>query len=90
MGQERLIRQLTPDVQRRLAAVLLWFAITDQFFKGSRNICISHLRPRQYLAGLIDTLIGYWVVGIPAMFAFGYGAGWEVTAYGSGYALALR
>jgi len=46
MGQERLIRQLTPDVQRRLAAVLLWFAITHQFFRGSPNNYTSLLRDR--------------------------------------------
>jgi hypothetical protein len=46
MGQERLIRQLNYDVQRRLAVVLLWFAITHQFFKGSQNICICLLLGR--------------------------------------------
>lgn len=50
------------------AAVLLWFAIAHQFFKGSQNICIGLLRGLgNTRAGLTNTLIGYWLVGIPVM-----------------------
>lgn len=51
------------------AAVLLWFAIAHQFLKGSQNICIGLLRGiGNTRAGLSNTIIGYWLVGIPAMF----------------------
>lgn len=51
------------------AIVLLWFAIAHQFLKGSQNICIGLLRGiGNTRAGLSNTIIGYWLVGIPAMF----------------------
>lgn len=60
-----------------LAAILLWFAIAHQFLKGSQNICIGLLRGLgNTKAGLINTLIGYWGVGIPCMFICGYLLGW--------------
>lgn len=60
-----------------LAATLLWFAIAHQFFKGSQNICIGLLRGLgNTKSGLISTLIGYWLVGIPAMFVSGFWLGW--------------
>ncbi len=59
------------------AATLLWFAIAHQFFKGSQNICIGLLRGLgNTRSGLISTLIGYWLVGIPAMFFGGYWLNW--------------
>ncbi|WP_273795002.1 MATE family efflux transporter [Brucella intermedia] len=59
------------------AATLLWFAIAHQFLKGSQNICIGLLRGLgNTKAGLINTLIGYWLIGIPAMAACGFGLGW--------------
>ncbi|WP_349438072.1 MATE family efflux transporter [Pararhizobium sp. A13] len=59
------------------AATLLWFAIANQFLKGSQNICIGVLRGLgNTKASLINTLIGYWLIGIPAMAACGYGLGW--------------
>lgn len=59
------------------AATLLWFAIAHQFLKGSQNICIGLLRGLgNTKAGLFNTLIGYWLIGIPAMAACGYGLGW--------------
>lgn len=66
-----------PDVIA-LAAVLLWFAIAHQFCKGAQNICIGLLRGLgNTKAGLVNTLIGYWGVGIPAMALCSYGLGWE-------------
>lgn len=60
-----------------LAAVLLWFAIAHQFCKGAQNLCIGLLRGLgNTRAGLMNTLIGYWGVGVPAMFLCGYGLGW--------------
>lgn len=60
-----------------LAAVLLWFAIAHQFCKGGQNLCIGLLRGLgNTKAGLMNTLIGYWGVGIPAMFVCGYSLGW--------------
>lgn len=65
-----------PDVLA-LAAILLWFAIVHQFCKGAQNICIGLLRGLgNTKAGLMNTLIGYWGIGIPAMFLCGYGMGW--------------
>ncbi|MBK0097500.1 MATE family efflux transporter [Erwinia sp. S63] len=57
----------TPELSAT-ASVLLWFAIAHQFFKGSQNVCIGLLRGLgNTRAGLINTLAGYWVVGIPVM-----------------------
>ncbi|MFD1744867.1 MATE family efflux transporter [Rhizobium helianthi] len=76
-----------PDVVS-LAAVLLWFAIAHQFLKGSQNICIGLLRGLgNTKAGLTNTLIGYWGVGIPCMFACSYLLGWE--GYGVWFGLCL-
>lgn len=59
------------------AATLLWFAIAHQFFKGSQNICIGLLRGLgNTRAGLTNTLIGYWLIGIPAMAICGHWIGW--------------
>jgi MATE family multidrug resistance protein len=59
------------------ATSLLWFAIAHQFFNGSQNICIGLLRGLgNTTAGLTNTLIGYWLAGIPTMLVFGYWAGW--------------
>jgi len=60
------------------ATTLLWFAIAHQFFKGSQNIFIGLLRGLgNTKGGLKNTLIGYWVIGIPAMILCGYGLGWH-------------
>lgn len=60
------------------AAGLLWFAIAHQYFKGAQNICVGLLRGLgNTKAGLTNTLIGYWLIGIPAMGACAYGFGWE-------------
>lgn len=65
-----------PDVLA-LAAILLWFAIAHQFCKGAQNICIGLLRGlNNTKAGLSNTLIGYWGVGIPAMFICAKGLEW--------------
>lgn len=59
--------QNTPELSAT-ASVLLWFAIAHQFFKGSQNVCIGLLRGLgNTRAGLINTLVGYWGVGIPVM-----------------------
>ncbi|AYG70030.1 MULTISPECIES: MATE family efflux transporter [unclassified Rhizobium] len=60
-----------------MAATLLWFAIAHQFLKGSQNICIGLLRGLgNTKAGLLNTFIGYWLIGIPAMAICGYWLGW--------------
>ncbi|WP_024805386.1 MATE family efflux transporter [Nocardia sp. BMG51109] len=60
------------------AATLLWFAIVHQYCKGSQNLCIGLLRGLgNTKAGLKNTLVGYFGVGIPAMALFGYGLGWH-------------
>lgn len=60
------------------ATTLLWFAIAHQIFKGSQNICVGLLRGLgNTKAGLKMTLIGYWLIGVPAMALFGYGLKWH-------------
>ncbi|MDR7010042.1 MATE family efflux transporter [Paraburkholderia strydomiana] len=58
------------------ASILLWFAIAHQLLKGSQNICIGLLRGLgNTKTGLISALVGYWLVGIPAMALLAFGAG---------------
>lgn len=57
-----------------LATTLLLFAIAQQFFKGAQNISVGLLRGLgNTKAGFHSTLIGYWVVGTPAMLLFAFG-----------------
>lgn len=59
------------------ASGLLWFAIAHQYFKGAQNICVGLLRGLgNTKAGLTNTLIGYWLIGIPAMGASIYWLDW--------------
>ncbi|MFG1797209.1 MATE family efflux transporter [Nocardia sp. NPDC049149] len=59
------------------ASTLLWFAIAQQYCKGSQNLSIGLLRGiGNTKAGMQSTLIGYFAVGIPAMAVFGFGVGW--------------
>lgn len=70
------------------ATTLLWFAIAHQFLKGSQNICIGLLRGLgNTKAGMTNTLIGYWLIGIPAMAVSGYGIGWG--SYGIWFGLCV-
>ncbi|BAI76465.1 multidrug resistance protein (plasmid) [Azospirillum sp. B510] len=58
------------------ATTLLWFAIAHQYFKGSQNVCVGLLRGLgNTRAGLTGTLIGYWLIGIPAMALCAYPLG---------------
>ncbi len=58
------------------ATTLLWFAIAHQYFKGSQNICVGLLRGLgNTKAGLTNTLIGYWMIGVPAMALCAYPLG---------------
>ncbi|MBB5915874.1 MATE family multidrug resistance protein [Nocardia transvalensis] len=60
------------------AATLLWFAIVHQYCKGAQNLCIGLLRGLgNTKAGMQNTLIGYFAVGIPAMALFGYALSWH-------------
>ncbi|TCM51141.1 MATE family multidrug resistance protein [Rhizobium sp. PP-F2F-G48] len=71
-----------------IATTLLWFAIAHQFLKGSQNLCIGLLRGLgNTKAGLTNTLIGYWLIGIPAMVVFAFGLGWG--GYGVWFGLCL-
>ncbi|WP_069165544.1 MATE family efflux transporter [Nocardia altamirensis] len=59
------------------ASTLLWFAIAQQYCKGSQNLSIGLLRGiGNTKAGMQSTLLGYFAVGIPAMVLFGFGIGW--------------
>ncbi|GGL02167.1 MATE family efflux transporter [Nocardia jinanensis] len=58
------------------ASALLWFAIVQQYCKGSQNLCIGLLRGiGNTRAGMQSTLIGYFAIGVPAMVLFGFGIG---------------
>ncbi|CAM4444962.1 MATE family efflux transporter [Nocardia ninae] len=60
------------------ASTLLWFAIIQQYCKGSQNLSIGLLRGiGNTKAGMQSTLIGYFAIGVPAMAVFGFGLGWD-------------
>ncbi|MCX0275343.1 MATE family efflux transporter [Nocardia zapadnayensis] len=60
------------------ASTLLWFAIVQQYCKGSQNLCIGLLRGiGNTKAGMQSTLIGYFALGVPAMAVFGIALGWH-------------
>ena len=70
------------------ATTLLWFAIAHQYFKGSQNVCVGLLRGLgNTRAGLTGTLIGYWLIGIPAMALCAYPLG--LGGYGVWFGLCL-
>ncbi|QIS02982.1 MATE family efflux transporter [Nocardia brasiliensis] len=55
------------------ASTLLWFAIVQQYCKGSQNLCIGLLRGiGNTKAGMESTLIGYFALGVPAMALFAF------------------
>ncbi len=71
-----------------VASSLLWFAVAHQIFKGSQNICVGLLRGLgNTKAGLTNTLIGYWLIGIPAMALCAHATGWG--PYGVWFGLCL-
>ncbi|WP_328701559.1 MATE family efflux transporter [Amycolatopsis pittospori] len=66
------------------ASTLLLFAVAQQYSKGTQNILVGLLRGLgDTVSGLRCTLVGYWLVGVPAMalsaFVSGWG-GWGVWA----------
>ncbi|TDD62750.1 MATE family efflux transporter [Kribbella antibiotica] len=59
------------------ASSLLLFAIAQQYSKGTQNILVGLLRGLgDTKSGLRSTLVGYWLVGVPAMVLCAYGFGW--------------
>ncbi|MFE6857483.1 MATE family efflux transporter [Nocardia sp. NPDC057668] len=70
------------------ASALLWFAIVQQYCKGSQNLCIGLLRGiGRTAAGLRDTLVGYFALGVPAMVVFGPILGWGAPGVWAGLCL---
>ncbi|TDC27088.1 MATE family efflux transporter [Kribbella albertanoniae] len=64
------------------ASTLLFFAVAQQYSKGTQNILVGLLRGLgDTKSGLRSTLVGYWLVGVPAMvlcaYVFNWG-GWGV------------
>lgn len=60
------------------ASTLLWFAIVQQYCKGSQNLCVGLLRGiGNTKAGMQSTLLGYFALGVPAMAVFGIALGWH-------------
>lgn len=63
---------------RNTAAILLCFAVLQQFAKGAQNVLVGILRGlRDTKSGLTATLWGYWAVGVPALLILGLGLHWE-------------
>jgi MATE family multidrug resistance protein len=59
------------------AQTLLLFAIAHQYFKGAQNVNVGLLRGLgNTKSGFHLTLVGYWIIGVPAMFLFAYGLHW--------------
>lgn len=59
------------------ATTLLWFGVVNQFLSASQNICIGLLRGLgNTKAGLTNTFIGYWLIGIPAILLCSSWIGW--------------
>ncbi|EME58568.1 MATE family efflux transporter [Amycolatopsis decaplanina] len=59
------------------ASALLVFAIAQQYSKGTQNILVGLLRGLgDTVSGLRCTLVGYWAVGVPAMFLCAYVFAW--------------
>ncbi|MFI6166004.1 MATE family efflux transporter [Nocardia sp. NPDC051052] len=70
------------------ASTLLWFAIVQQYCKGSQNLSIGLLRGiGNTKAGMQSTLIGYFAIGVPAMAIFGFGLGWRAPGIWLGLCL---
>lgn len=64
---------------------LLLFAVAQQYSKGTQNILVGLLRGLGDTAsGLRCTLIGYWLIGVPAMAMFAGGLGWGGTGVWAG------
>lgn len=61
-----------------VATTLLWFAVVNQLFAASQNICIGLLRGLgNTRAGLTLTFVGYGLIGMPAVVICSVGLGWE-------------
>lgn len=70
------------------AGTLLWFAIAQQYCKGSQNLCIGLLRGiGNTKAGMQSTLIGYFAIGVPAMGLFAFVLGWRAPGVWLGLCL---
>lgn len=62
---------------RAAAGTLLVFGVAQQLAKGGQNICVGLLRGLgNTTSGFRITLLGYWVIGTPAMVLLSHGLGW--------------
>lgn len=73
-GVLRLFLERDPSpVVLGAASTLLLFGIVQQYCKGTQNIAVGLLRGLgNTRVGFRMTLIGYWLIGTPAMLFFGY------------------
>jgi MATE family multidrug resistance protein len=63
---------------RAAAGTLLLFGVVQQFAKGGQNICVGLLRGLDNTSsGFHISLVGYWLVGTPAMVVASHGLGWR-------------
>ena len=74
----------------RLAANLVFIAAFLQFFDCSQNIGVGILRGiGEVTKSFQMTLIGYWVIGLPAVYSLGMVLGWGIYGIWIGLAIAL-
>lgn len=60
-------------VVESFARTLLFFAIAQQFLKGTQNISVGLLRGLgNTKSGFRNTLVGYWAIGVPIMLLCAY------------------
>ncbi|RYF26872.1 MAG: MATE family efflux transporter, partial [Comamonadaceae bacterium] len=60
------------------AVPLLWLAVAYQFLAAAQNIFIGLLRGLgNTSSGLLNTLVGYWLIGVPAILICSEHLGWE-------------
>jgi len=63
---------------RAAAGTLLLFGVVQQFAKGAQNICVGLLRGLGNTTSAFRiTLLGYWVIGTPAMLLASHTLGWR-------------
>ena len=60
------------------AVPLLWLAVAYQFLAAAQNIYIGLLRGLgNTTSGLLNTLVGYWLIGVPAIYICAEQLAWE-------------
>lgn len=73
-----------------IAVPLLWLSVAYQFLAAAQNIYIGLLRGLgNTTSGLLNTLVGYWLIGVPAILICGERFGWEERGVWMGLCVAF-